>query len=133
MSKNQKAIGKYETIVILSIFTAVVFHSYLTNDSNYILKVAVGSSLLMNLVYPTEAILQKKSISLEFLVSLILITFTYYSWIYNINFIIVTIFLHGIWDFFKLLGAGINFYTLYILLCIGFDWTYAIWLYKYHI
>ena len=87
--------------------------------------VAAVLSIAMNFTYIWAARQTGKWVRVETVISLALIGMAAIGFFVSTVLIILSIFLHGVWDLFKHNGRGVPFFKWYTLGCVTVDWTYS--------
>lgn len=101
----------------------VLFHAQL--PPAYVWATAAFFSIAMNFTYLIEARSLRLKVGAEATVAGVLIIMAIAGAIYAPLLVIASIFLHGVWDLAKHLGAGVPFLRWYICGCAVVDTAYS--------
>ena len=108
-----------------TIYVVALIQSHAALPSLHIWVIAAIFSVIMNFVYFIEAGAQRRFLSIEIIVAVILVTASVLGILIHPIFVIAAIFGHGVWDLAKYWGAGIPFFSWYTLSCFAVDMAYG--------
>jgi len=116
---------------VLYVLALIISHA--TLPAVHVWVIAAVFSVLMNLVYITQAVSLRDHMFTEAAVADILILLSILGVLIHPLFVIAAIFGHGLWDMSKHWGFGVPFFSWYVWGCAIVDVTYGSTLLAYYL